>query len=178
MNVRAVTVWADARKPGDTVSLGKPNDKARPFTQAERDFIELVAAGRGFDISARGCGMTPAEARRFCRRSDVREAFNSQREAVLLSDGVPAALRSVTDILDDEAAPHSTRAKLALGVLEYARKIANDDAQRSDAGLGALNNLTADELDAFAASARQAIEVEAKTIEGELAPTLEVSDLF
>lgn len=172
MQENAVKPWGASNRPIFALKLNSIKGKLPPLSREERECVELMADGMDLRSAARRCGLSSEHVRQLVIRPDAKQAFNAEREAAALGSHAANAAKTVQEILSADwtaasldAIPASVRSKLALGVLNLAQRIAEKDQKEDRPADISLANL--DDLEAFAASMRSEVRVEAATIEGE-----------
>lgn len=142
--------------------------------------MEALAEGATIEKAYTSAGMASKTAMAFLARPDARKALNGYRAAHVLAKAAPLAMDTVLDLLEPGSqAPASTRSKLALGVLEMARKMEIIDFER-DTEAPAVDNLSPEDLARLAARVREEL-ASADAIEAaytEIPPSPPESDLF
>lgn len=155
-----------------------------PFTEGERALIEALAEHAPLDDAAAKHGFTKSAAARFSLRPDVRVEVRDLREANIMGNIVPLALRVARDILDgtDADATPAVKAKLAVAMVGVGQKI-EETRDANEEGLRSLDHMSPAELMDLAARMQSDLKVQANTIEGQAVqvlppPLLAETDLF
>lgn len=162
----AHTAGATAKAPGSGRFIG-----SRGLTRWQRAFSRSYATNGGNAKAAAVSAGTPleharSEGTRALKNSAILRQIHAERSKFFRGQGASKAARTLLDLMDDDT-PANVRFQAAKFVSEVAGHAPADGRTNTPADDKSLSEMTIEELEAFIAGGRAAVDQKARTIDGE-----------